>query len=127
MRIVAVPSMAPGGLEASRSGHFGHCDCFTLLYLADGEVERVQVIENLPHEEGGCLGPVGVIADHAAGEIVVAGMGVRPLLGFAQAGIRVLYEDRSPRVCDLIPALLDESLAVMSPDMTCGGGECAHH
>ena len=36
--IVAVPSNAPGGLDAEMSGHFGHCDVFTLITLDQGRV-----------------------------------------------------------------------------------------
>ena len=35
---LAVPTMGEGGLQAERSGHFGHCDCFTLIDIADGEI-----------------------------------------------------------------------------------------
>ena len=32
-KTVAIPSQHPGGLEALRSGHFGHCDVFTLVKI----------------------------------------------------------------------------------------------
>ena len=38
---VAVPSMNPGGLDAPRSGHFGHCDVFTLVHVEDGAIKEV--------------------------------------------------------------------------------------
>jgi len=43
VKTVAVPSMSPGGLEAMRAGHFGHCDLFTLIHLEDGEIKEVFV------------------------------------------------------------------------------------
>lgn len=58
-RVVAFPSFAPGGLEAPRAGHFGHCEVFTLVRVEEGK----------------------------ATDIVVAGIGRRPLLGFQEAGI----------------------------------------
>ena len=33
---IAVPSEAPGGLAAPRSGHFGRAECFTMVDLVDG-------------------------------------------------------------------------------------------
>ena len=32
---IAVPSMEVGGLGGQRSGHFGHCDTFTLVDVKD--------------------------------------------------------------------------------------------
>ena len=55
---VAIPSEPPGGLEARRSGHFGRCECFTLVDVSDGEVGDMHVLTNAPHTEGGCMAPV---------------------------------------------------------------------
>ena len=27
----AIPTLGKGGLDCERSGHFGHCDCFTVV------------------------------------------------------------------------------------------------
>ena len=35
---LAVPTMGEAGLESERAGHFGHCDCFTVVEIADGEI-----------------------------------------------------------------------------------------
>jgi len=86
---IAVPSQLPGGLEASRSGHFGRCECFTMVDLVDGEIAQVQVVENAPHTEGGCMRPVLTLAEHMVDAIVVDGIGGRPLMGFNQVGIAV--------------------------------------
>jgi predicted Fe-Mo cluster-binding NifX family protein len=86
---IAVPSELPGGLEARRSGHFGRCECFTLVDLEDGAISRVQVLTNAPHTEGGCMAPVMALAEHMVDAIVVDGIGGRPLMGFNQVGIAV--------------------------------------
>ena len=86
---VAIPSEAPGGLEALRSGHFGRCRCFTMVDIVDGEIGEVQVLTNAPHVEGGCMAPVLVLAEHNVNAIVVDGIGGRPLMGFNQVGIAV--------------------------------------
>ena len=56
---LAIPSMGEGGLDAMRSAHFGHSDCFTMVDIEDGEIKDVSVIDDPPHESGGCLRPVG--------------------------------------------------------------------
>ena len=39
---IAIPTNNPGGLEASRSDHFGHCEVFTIVSLAaDKSIEKV--------------------------------------------------------------------------------------
>ena len=87
---IAVPSELPGGLDALRAGHFGRCACFTLVDVAGGEVKEVEVLQNAPHVEGGCMAPVLVLAEHNVNAIVVQGIGGRPLMGFNQVGIAVL-------------------------------------
>ena len=86
---VAIPSEAPGGLEARRSGHFGRCECFTMVDVIDGEIGEVQVLMNAPHVEGGCMAPVLALAEQNVDAIVVDGIGGRPLMGFNQVGIAV--------------------------------------
>ena len=86
---VAVPSELPGGLSAQRSGHFGRCECFTMVDVVDGQVAEVHVLENAPHTEGGCMRPVLTLAEHMVDAIVVDGIGGRPLMGFKQVGIAV--------------------------------------
>jgi predicted Fe-Mo cluster-binding NifX family protein len=86
---IAIPSEAPGGLEARRSGHFGRCECFTMVDVVDGQVGGVEVLDNAPHVEGGCMAPVLLLAEHNVDAIVVDGIGGRPLMGFNQVGIAV--------------------------------------
>ena len=52
---LAVPTMGAAGLDAQRAGHFGHCDCFTVATITDGEIGEVAAVDNPLHEEGGCL------------------------------------------------------------------------
>ena len=40
---IAVPSNGDGGLNAQRSGHFGHCDVFTFIDLENGKVSAVTI------------------------------------------------------------------------------------
>jgi len=127
---VAVPTNNPGGLEAERSDHFGHCDVFTVVDL-DGEKEIVKVtaIPNGDHEAGGCMVPVQILADAGVEAIVVGGMGARPMRGFADAGIAVYFADRSAvkTVTDVVQGLAGNKLPVMHADQVCkGSGDCQH-
>lgn len=116
---LAVPTMGEGGLEAERAGHFGHCDCFTLVKLEDGEITDVSVLDNPPHEEGGCLRPVGLLAEQGVDAIVAAGMGGRPLMGFNQAGITVFFENQTPNVGETVKLVAQDKAPIMSTDQAC--------
>ena len=116
---LAVPTMGEGGLDSERSGHFGHCDCFTLIDITDGEIGEVSILQNPPHEEGGCLRPVGLLSDAGADAIVAAGMGMRPMMGFARAGIRVLFENQTPGVGDVARMAASGELPEMTADNAC--------
>ena len=67
---LAVPTMGKAGLDSERSGHFGHCDCFTIVDIEDGEIKQVSELANPPHEEGGCLRPVGLLSDAGVGTML---------------------------------------------------------
>ena len=123
-RIIAVPSDAPGGLQAQRSGHFGHCDLFTLVQVDGSTVSEAKVVDNAPHGEGGCLDPVRLLASFGTTEIVVGGMGSRPLAYFTEMGIKVFADQQLPTVGEVIDALLSDSVPVMSPAQVCGGDSC---
>lgn len=117
---LAVPSAAPGGLEADRSGHFGRCECFTVVDCADRSIKNVAVVTNLPHSEGGCLAPVNLLQSHGVNAIAVSGIGMRPLMGFQSAGIEVLI-GTGDKVQDTVDAYLKFELDPISEEDTCGG------
>lgn len=119
--VLAVPSMGEGGLEAERSAHFGHCDCFTLVDVADGEIAAVRVVANPPHEEGGCLRPVNLLASHGVNALIAAGMGARPLAGFNDAGITVYFETETPGIGDAVRRVLAGSVEKMDARHACSG------
>lgn len=124
---IAVPSNAPGGLEAARSGHFGHCDLFTLVDLENGQVAAVETVDNIAHEAGGCMAPVGLLKDKGIDAIVVGGMGARPLAGFAGVGITVCFAAQHAfgSVKAAVDGLLNNDLVIMQPTQACQGhGDC---
>ena len=120
--IVAVPSANPGGLEAAVSDHFGHCDVFTLV-----SVEGVRIVPNLPHEQGGCLGPVNYLAEQGARVLIAGGMGMRPLAGFTDAGIMVMHHGGNRSVAEALTAFAQGQLTRFGDNHTCGGGDGHRH
>lgn len=124
---IAVPSVGNGGLEGQRSQHFGHCDAFTLVDVVNGEISNVTVVANQEHKEGGCLVPVNTLSALNVNALVVAGIGLRPLTGFNEAGIEVYYENINPEIGPVVASLIEGKLPIISADQTChGGGGCQH-
>ena len=119
--VLAVPSNGAGGLEAERSGHFGRCDGFTIVEIEDGEVQAVRVVENLPHTDGGCLGPVNLLASNGVTALIVAGIGGRPLAGFRDAGIDVYFDKQLPKVGQAVDAVRAGTVESIRPEWSCGG------
>ncbi len=120
--VIAIPSTSPGGLEAGLGAHFGHCDLYTLVSVADGEVKDVEVIPSVPHQQGGCMAPVNYLAQKGAKVLIAGGMGLRPLMGFNQVGIDVYFGGGARTVGDAVGALVEGQLTQFTREHTCGGG-----
>ncbi|MGV8075135.1 MAG: NifB/NifX family molybdenum-iron cluster-binding protein [Syntrophobacteraceae bacterium] len=120
--LVAIPSSFPGGLEAALGAHFGHCDLYTLVKIADGKIDEVATLPNAPHQQGGCMAPVNHLAQHGVQLLIAGGMGMRPLMGFNQVGIAVFHGGSAQTVGDAVDGLLKGSLQRFTNEFTCGGG-----
>lgn len=116
---LAVPTLGQPGLDSERSGHFGHCDCFTVVTIDDGKITEVAGIDNPPHEEGGCLRPVSLLSDAGVDAIVAAGMGMRPLMGFDNAGITVYFDNVRPGVGQVAEFVATGEAPVMDASQAC--------
>lgn len=123
---IAIPSMDMGGLDGVRSGHFGHCDTFTLVDVKDGVIASVSTIANQTHVQGGCMVPVNLLASNQVNALVVGGIGMRPLMGFRQAGIDVYHDDQRADIRPVVEDLIAGKLPMISDDQVCGGGGGAH-
>ncbi len=119
---IAIPSMAPGGLDAQRSGHFGHCDVFTLVDVVEGEIKAVTTVPNQSHVQGGCMVPVNLLAQQQVNALIVGGIGMRPLMGFKQVGIDVYYDATRPEIRPVVEDLIAGRLPAIGEDQVCGGG-----
>ncbi len=126
---IAVPTNTPGGLEGTRSDHFGHCDIFTLIDIEEGKVAQISTVDNVEHGAGGCMEPVGMLKEQGVDAIVVGGMGARPLAGFSQVGIDVYFaaRDAFQKVEDVVAGYLANKLLIMQPTQACQGGANCHH
>ncbi len=119
---IAIPSMADGGIDGKRSGHFGHCDVFTLVDVEDGNIKNISTIPNQEHVQGGCMVPVNLLAGNNVNAIIVGGIGMRPLMGFRQAGIDVYHDAERADIKPVVEDLIAGKLQQISDDQVCGGG-----
>ena len=87
-RKIAFPC-TESGLDAPVSAHFGHSSGFTVVVYDEEsfKIEKVEDLHNPPHEQGGCMTPVMVLKNSGVNEVIVGGIGQRPLMGFIQVGI----------------------------------------
>lgn len=119
---VAIPSTHPGGLDAPLGAHFGHCDLYTIVNIQDGKVGDVELLPSVPHQQGGCMAPVEYLAGNGVKTLVAGGMGMRPLMGFNQMGIQVLYGAGASTVGQAVQGLIEGRLPAFTQEFTCGGG-----
>ena len=119
---IAIPSEHPGGLEAPISPHFGHCAVFTIVDLNGSEISAVNLLPNMPHQQGGCMAPVMLLKQQGVEALMAGGMGMRPLAGFQQVGIDVYYTEDAVTVSQVIGLFTTNKTRIFGPAQTCGGG-----
>jgi predicted Fe-Mo cluster-binding NifX family protein len=119
---IAVPSEGNGGLDGLRAGHFGHCDVFTLVDVEDGAIKEVSILANKEHVQGGCMVPVNLLAEAKVQQLIVGGIGMRPLQGFNQVGIDVYYDGERREIRPVVEDMIQEKLPIIAEDQVCGGG-----
>ncbi|MDD5641768.1 MAG: NifB/NifX family molybdenum-iron cluster-binding protein, partial [Syntrophales bacterium] len=95
---------------------------YTLVKIAQGKVAEVVTLPNVPHQQGGCMAPVNHLAQNGVQVLIAGGMGLRPLMGFNQVGIDVLYGGGAQTVAEAVEALLQGRLQRFTAEFTCGGG-----
>ena len=120
-KIIAIPSALPGGLDAGMGMHFGHCEIYTIAEVEDGKVASVRTLPPIPHQQGGCLAPVNYLAGEGVNVLLAGGMGMRPLMGFNQAGVEVYYAGNFPTVGQSVQAFIEGKLHAFTPEHSCGG------
>ena len=119
---LAIPSNAPGGMDAAMGMHFGHCEIYTIVEVNGEKIHSVSTLENVPHVQGGCMAPVQHLAANGVNILLAGGMGMRPLMGFQQVGINVYFAGKQATVGQAVQAYLDGVLRPFNTENTCGGG-----
>jgi predicted Fe-Mo cluster-binding NifX family protein len=93
--------------EGKLTAHFGHCQEFVLIEVADNEIKNKETLIPPPHEPG--VLPRWL---HEMGTdvIIAGGMGARALDLFAQNGIKVVTGAPASTPEDLVKSYLDNTL-----------------
>lgn len=68
------------------------------------------------------MAPVNHLSQNGVQVLIAGGMGMRPLMGFSQVGINVLYGGGVQTVGEAVDAFLKGNLRQFTSDFTCGGG-----
>lgn len=123
--LAAVPSEAPGGLDAAPSAHFGHCAAYTVASIENGKIGNVQVVANPGHEHGGCVQPVQELAKSGVKVLLAGGMGMRPLAAMQEVGMQVYHQTGFPTVGAVLEAFAADKLQPFDSDKLCKG--CGGH
>lgn len=125
--LCAVPSEAPGGLDAAPSAHFGHCAAYTIAKVENGKISDVLVVVNNGHEHGSCIQPVQELARIGVNALLAGGMGMKPLNAMQAAGIKVYHATGFATVADALKAFAQGSLKTFGEDQLCKGCGGHHH
>ena len=107
----AIP-LADGKLTA----HFGHCQEFALIEVAENEITNKQILMPPPHEPG----VLPSWLHHVGADVIIAGgMGQRAISLFSEKGIKVITGAPELEPEELVNSYLDNTL------MT-GANACDH-
>jgi predicted Fe-Mo cluster-binding NifX family protein len=115
---VAIPSNAPGGLEATISPHFGRCDVFTIVEIVEGKIVDVNIIENRAAHFGYSMTPAELLASSGVDAIIAQGMGPKAMQLFAQSGIAV-YMTSATTVREAVRELTENKAKLASLEDAC--------
>jgi predicted Fe-Mo cluster-binding NifX family protein len=66
--------------------------------------------------------PVNLLADNQVNALIVGGIGMRPLMGFRQAGIEVYHDDQRAQIRPVVEDLIAGKLPTIADNQVCGGG-----
>ena len=117
---IAIPSETNAGTDGMRSGHFGHAPYFTVVTFDDAmNATDVEVVENVDHDAVGCGGVIGYVIGMGVDGVLAAGMGMRPLTRFTEAGMTVYSDTTEPNVGKDIELFSAGKVAPMDPSAAC--------
>lgn len=123
-RIIGIPSIGPE-LSDSISQHFGHCEYFVGIEIAEGNnLQKAFALQNMGHS--GCMEPVLNMKNRSVTDMIVGGIGGRPYMGFLQVGIN-LYQGVEGSIGKNVELLLQGKLKPLGGPSCQGGTGAAHN
>ncbi|MBN1761559.1 MAG: NifB/NifX family molybdenum-iron cluster-binding protein [Methanomicrobia archaeon] len=112
---LCIPTLGTGGLEDLVSEHFGRAPTFTVVNMADNEVN---VVKNTGEHFGGVGNTPDLVAAAGAEVLLCSGLGPRAINAFEQLGIEV-YVGARGTVQDTIRAFQAGELIEASDATAC--------
>ncbi|MGD8633640.1 MAG: NifB/NifX family molybdenum-iron cluster-binding protein [Anaerolineales bacterium] len=126
---IAISLETDQGLQSRVSGHFGRCPYILFADLEEGEVKRVEVIQN-PHFHEHRPGQVPEFIQQHGGELMISGgMGRRARAFFEEMGVQTAVGAQDS-AADAIEQYLRGELPESAPcsgDHHHDGGGCGGH
>ena len=115
--------------EGKLCGHFGHCDSFTFAEVNLETKEILKIEEKVP-EEGISCQSASWISQYGANKVLAGGMGMRPLMIFAENGVEVVAGCPELPINEILEKYMSNTLE--TGENACGGEEhnhqhCHHH
>ena len=107
--------------EGKLCGHFGHCEAFTFVEINPETKEILNIEEKVP-EEGISCQSAAWISEQGASRVLAGGMGMRPMMMFAQNGVEVISGCPELPIREVVEKYLSNTLE--TGENTCGG---EHH
>jgi predicted Fe-Mo cluster-binding NifX family protein len=115
---IAVPSSAPGGLNAEINTRFGRCECFTIVIIESNEIKAVEIIENPGVKAMGGAGPLAAstIAQEGVNIVIGGDYGPNAAGALAQGGIKTFgfNSNGGTTVKDVVDSFLKNQLNEIS-------------
>ena len=126
---IAIPAETSAGLSSQRSDHFGHSQHFLVIELTDGKISNTTSLKNIVHGAGGCMQPVGLLAENGVEALVVGGIGRGPFQRLHQQGIQVFFAGLTdyPDIESTVAGFLANKLPPLHPDQLCTSNGACHH
>ena len=126
---IAIPT-----LEGKLCSHFGHCETFSFVEVNPESKEIIEITTGSP-EEGITCQSANWIASQGVSVVLAGGMGGRPMMLFAQNGVKVISGCPELEIKEIVEMFLEETLVAgentcgHDPNHSCHGGhgEGHHH